>query len=328
MINSIYGKDSMASEQEADIITRIAWLYYHERLTQQEIGEKLSLSRPKVQRLLERIKDLEIVTFRIKHPHANLLSVEKTLCQKLGLKDAVVVPAVSTDPQVLRKSFARACSDYLERFLRRDDEFTLGFGWGNTTSYLADFFDPEEVTAKVSVVTLIGNLTLNVAMNPYITAEIIARRLGAPFYNIWAPAIAKTKERASIFKSEPWINETLCRAEDTDVAVISIGEVSQYASLVEMGFITKKDLDRLVSKGAVGDIIGRYIDADGKLIEDEIHDRVIGISIESLKKPSTLVIGVAGGESKSEAIQASIKGGFLDILITDENNADRLCRTV
>ncbi len=313
-----------SSGRDADLITRIAWLYYHEKKTQHDIGKQLNLSRPKVQRMLERARDLEVVRFQITHPQFNLLSAEQRLHQRLGLRDAVVVPTESVDQEVLRRSFARASAEYLERVLRRDGKITLGFGWGNTTAHLADYFDPHGNTANTSVVSLIGNLMVNVAMNPYITAERIARRLGAPFYNIWAPAIAQSKERAQVFRSEPWIDETIRRAGKSDIAVISIGEVSESASLFEMGFLSPDDLARLRKKGAVADILSRFIDKNGDVVDDEIHDRVIGISLDVLKLPETLVIAVAGGMSKFDAIRAAVVGGFVDVLITDETTADRL----
>jgi DNA-binding transcriptional regulator LsrR (DeoR family) len=117
-------------------------------------------------------------------------------------------------------------------------------------------------------------------------------------------------------------------AEKVDIAVISIGEVSKSASLFEMGFLLQEDIHRVLEKGAVGDILGRFIDSQGKIIEDEIHDRVIGIPIETLKRSDQVTIGIAGGESKFEAVRAAVKGGFVNVLITDENNALRLCETV
>ena len=327
MISDMY-ENGRSSENDEDLITRIAWLYYHEKKTQQDIGRQLNLSRPKVQRLLERARDLEIIRFQIRHPYSNLLSLEQHLNKRLGLRDSVVVPTVSKDRNMLRKSFARACGEFLERFLRDEGEMTFGFGWGNTTSFLADYFDPPLVNASVSVVSLIGNLMVNVAMNPYISAERIARRLDAPFYNIWAPAIAQSKERAGIFTSEPWIEEALRRAEKTDLAVISIGEVSESASLFEMGFLSPDDLSRLRKKGAVADILSRFIDARGNVVDDEIHDRVIGISLDVLRRRETLVVAVAGGESKFDAIRGAVLGGFVDVLITDEEMATRLHETI
>jgi DNA-binding transcriptional regulator LsrR (DeoR family) len=328
LISQFFDSSRQSIENDEDLITRIAWLYYQEKKTQQDIGTQLNLSRPKVQRLLERARDLEIVRFQIKNPYFNLLSIEQQLNKRMGLFDSVVVPTITSEQDMLRRSFARACSEYIERILRRDAEISLGFGWGNTTSFLADYFDPLTVNAKTSVVSLIGNLMVSVAMNPYISAERIARKLNAPFYNIWAPAIAQSKERAEIFMSEPWIDEALQRAGNCDIAIISIGEVSESASLFEMGFLTAEDLARLQKKGAVGDILSRFIDDRGNVIDDEIHDRVIGISLDVLRRAETLVIGVSGGASKFDAVRAAIAGGFVDVLITDETIATELCKTI
>ena len=327
MLNNSWNKEQELAEAEEDIITRVAWLYYQEKMTQQQIAEWLTLSRPKVQRLLERAKDLDVVRFQIKHPYYNVLAAEQLLIKRFGLRDAVVVPVVSTEQENLRRSFAKACGTYLERLLRSREAAVIGFGWGNTTSYLADYFDPPGPSENVEVVSLIGNLMVNVAMNPYISAERIAGKLGAPFYNMWAPAIAQSKERAEVFKSEPWIEEVLNIAARSDVVVISIGELSQSASLFEMGYLSAEDLKRLQGKGAVGDIIGRFIDSHGKVVSDEIHDRVIGIPLELLKESERLVIGVAGGPSKHASIRGAVIGGFVDVLITDEDMASRLTKT-
>ncbi|RVP96184.1 sigma factor-like helix-turn-helix DNA-binding protein, partial [Sinorhizobium meliloti] len=41
------------ADTDEEILTRIAWYYYNDGLTQNEIGEKLNMSRIKVSRLLE-----------------------------------------------------------------------------------------------------------------------------------------------------------------------------------------------------------------------------------------------------------------------------------
>jgi DNA-binding transcriptional regulator LsrR (DeoR family) len=308
-------------ETEEDLVTRIAWLYYKEKLTQAEIAQRISLSRQKVQRLLEKARDLEIIRFTLKHPYVNLLSVETRLKEELGLRDAVVVPAASSELDRLRQSFAKAGAEYLERKLSVAGACILGLGWGNTTASLADYFEPQFNHGKVEVVSLIGNLMMNVSMNPYLMGERIAGKLDAPFYNIWAPAIAQTKERAEVFKSEPWIKEVLDKACSADVNLVSIGEASRSASLFKMGYLSETDLQRLIGKGAVGDILGRFFDAGGRIIEDEVHDRVIGIPLEALRDARKVSIGVSGGPSKIETIRAAVKSGYINVLITDEKTA-------
>jgi lsr operon transcriptional repressor len=317
------GKGKLDASEE-DLVTRIAWLYYKEKLTQAQIAERISLSRQKVQRLLEKARDLEIIRFTLKHPFVNVLSVETSLKEKWGLRDAVVIPCASTSLDRLRESFAQAGAFYLERRLGMMKKCTLGLGWGNTTACLADFFEPQALSCKVEIVSLIGNLMMNVSMNPYILGEKIARKLNASFYNIWAPAIAQSKERAEVFKSEPWIKQVLDIAHRADVILISIGEASRSASLFKMGYLSAADLKRLIGKGAVGDILSRFFDAEGRIIEDEVHDRVISISLDALKDEQKLIIGVAGGPSKVDAIRAAIKQRYINVLITDEDTANKL----
>ncbi|MEI6874673.1 MAG: sugar-binding transcriptional regulator [Spirochaetota bacterium] len=315
------GSNALLGNSEEDIVTRIAWLYYKEKLTQAEIGDRIFLSRQKVQRYLEKARDLEIIRFTLKHPFVNLLGIEEKLREKCSLKDAVVVPAAHTDIEGLRRSFAMAGAQYLERRLGTAGDCTLGVGWGNTTAHLADYFEPQGVEGKIKVVSLIGNLMMNVSMNPFLMGQAIAGKLDCPFYNIWAPAIAQTKERAEVFKSEPWIHEVLEIASRADINLISIGEVSRSASLFQMGYLSGQDLHRLIGKGAVGDILSRFLDADGNLIEDEVHDRVIGIPLDALREASKTCIGVAGGPSKVGPILAAIRQRYINILITDETTA-------
>jgi lsr operon transcriptional repressor len=307
-----------------DLATRIAWLYYKEKLTQEQIAQRISLSRQKVQRLLEKARDLEIVQFNLKHPFVNLLSVEMEVRERFGLRDAVVVPSAGADPAVRNRAYAIAGAAYLQRKLAAMGPCTLGIGWGNTTALLADFFEPESAARGVQIVSLIGNLMMNVAMNPYIMAEKIARKLEAPFYNIWAPAIAQSRERAEVFKSEPWIKEVLDIGKRATAILVSIGEATESASLFTMGYLSPADLRRLIGKGAVGDILCRFFDATGRIIEDEVHDRVIGVPMDVFGDPDRLIIGVAGGPAKVAPIRAALRKRYVNVLITDETTAAAL----
>ena len=319
--------DERLDDTEEDLITRIAWLYYKEKLTQQEIAERVSLSRQKVQRSLEKARDLEIVQFTLKHPRANLMTVETELMRKYCLKDAVVAPVSSADPLTQRKAFAMAGAAFLERKLGTMKKGILGIGWGNTTAYLADYFDPQSLRGKVEIVSLIGNLMMNVSMNPYIMAEKMARKIDAPFYNIWAPAIAQTRESADVFKSESWIKQVLDIGARADIILVSIGEASKSASLFKMGYLSTEDLQRLIKKGAVGDILCRYFDAMGEFVDDEVHDRVIGIPMEVFADERKLLIGVAGGDAKVDPIHAALLKKYINVLITDEGTAAKLLRS-
>jgi DNA-binding transcriptional regulator LsrR (DeoR family) len=79
----------------------------------------------------------------------------------------------------------------------------------------------------------------------------------------------------------------------------------------------------LNESGAVGEISYRFYDKDGKPVESPLNERVIGISLEDLRKANR-VMALAGGESKTQAIAGALKLGVIDVLVTDKFTAARL----
>jgi DNA-binding transcriptional regulator LsrR (DeoR family) len=58
-----------------------------------------------------------------------------------------------------------------------------------------------------------------------------------------------------------------------------------------------------------------------------VYDRVIGIPMEVFADQRKLIIGVAGGPAKVEAIRAALRKKYINVLITDEDTAEKLLET-
>ena len=82
----------------------------------------------------------------------------------------------------------------------------------------------------------------------------------------------------------------------------------------------RAELPRL---GAVGDICFRFYDAEGKPITSSLMKRVIGIDLIKLRACKR-VVGVAGGAQKMQSILGALRGGLIDVLITDQRTAEAL----
>ncbi|WP_312104993.1 sugar-binding domain-containing protein [Pygmaiobacter massiliensis] len=115
-------------------------------------------------------------------------------------------------------------------------------------------------------------------------------------------------------------------AQLSSMTVIGIGSMTDEATILKSNILTKNDFLYLQMQGAVGDVLSHFIDRDGNLVNAEIEDRLISTSLETLRQLKN-VIGVAAGRSKVEAIRAALRGGYLDVLITDEDTALRLLET-
>ena len=58
---------------------------------------------------------------------------------------------------------------------------------------------------------------------------------------------------------------------------------------------------------AVGDVLVHFSDSQGRPVNTHLDNRVIGMSLDQLKRVKWSV-GIAGGERKHEAIRAAVLG--------------------
>jgi DNA-binding transcriptional regulator LsrR (DeoR family) len=66
----------------------------------------------------------------------------------------------------------------------------------------------------------------------------------------------------------------------------------------------------------VGDVCHRFFSAEGELVASQIDPRVVGIAPDVYRAIPRRV-GVAGGLRKRKAIHAAIKGGWVNVVVTD-----------
>ena len=175
------------------------------------------------------------------------------------------------------------------------------------------------------VVQLIGTLS---ARHPEIDSSeltrMLAERLNAESRHVPSPAIVNTRVTADSLLRESSIQQALEAARNVDVALIGVGTMlPRPSSLHMLGFVPQADIDTIKDLGAVGDLLMRYIDPDGKEIHMPGDRHVIGVPLEALREiPS--VIAVAAGEPKVESLRAALAGRYFDVLVTDADTADAL----
>lgn len=73
------------STEKLDLATRAAWLYYVAGNTQNEIAEKLQVSRPVAQRLVAFAVEKNLIRVRVDHKLADCLSLADQLSKRYGL---------------------------------------------------------------------------------------------------------------------------------------------------------------------------------------------------------------------------------------------------
>ena len=76
---------------EEELVARVAWCYYHDGLTQNDIGERLGLPRLKISRLLEKGRQSGVIRVQINSRYEGCLALETELAAlwaEAGARDA------------------------------------------------------------------------------------------------------------------------------------------------------------------------------------------------------------------------------------------------
>jgi lsr operon transcriptional repressor len=317
------GIDVVKRWSSEELLLRAAWFYYKDELTQDEIAKRLSVSRASVGRMLDRARRAGLVTISLNAEYLDAFELSAELRRVFRLSEALVVPDHDKEPADLHALNARiglGGAQFIGTHLRPGA--TLGVGWGETVSRVIAATNFGSV-GPVHLVTLTGGVDgylqtiLSSKGEPGADTDLTTATV------IPAPNIASSPALAAALREEPTIQDVLKQACSADQAVVGVGTPTTDATIVQLGYLTAADVQGLREQGVVGDILGQFFDADGKVADVPIHDRRIAIDLSDLRYIPK-VVGVARGLHKVQAILGALHGGFLDVLVTNELAAVRL----
>ncbi|MBC8450455.1 MAG: sugar-binding transcriptional regulator [Chloroflexi bacterium] len=299
-----------------DLLARVAWLYYVEELTQQEIGDRLNMPRVKVTRLLKQARDEGVVEFRIARPTAHL-ELERELRQHFGLQDAFVAPT-PLQPARLRAALGEAAARYLQNLFRPG--LVVGLGMGRTLAEIPRFVEPHSDGRCVFVEMVGGAGRSDLGFDTYNVSWRLAECCGGVAEHVFTPVVVESGEARAARLQDSQISATLERAAQSDVALVGIGNTGDDMVLYHLGCCDYAIVRDLRQRGAVGDIMGHFFDVQGQPVACPLDDRLIAISLDQLRAIPT-VVAVAGGQDKTAAILGALRGKHASVLVTDMDTA-------
>lgn len=302
----------MLDEKTYTLATKAAWFYYMENYTQHQIAEAMGLSRAKVIRLLEDAKTDGIIQFNFRKDDSTRVSLEKNLIAAYGLNDAFVVPTPLNEA-TLTHTISRAAALYVSDHLRPGGY--LNIGYGDTVSSMLGYLAKEHED-PINVVSMTGGVSYYL---PSVSSTAYAMHL----FLIPSPLIVSSSEVRDALLGEKSIQEIYAMTEHADMSVVGIGAAVEGATVLRNGIIRESELAILKMQGSVGDVLNHFYDSEGNPITTEIENRTISTDIEKLRTMKN-VVGVAGGSEKVAAIKAVLRGGYLNVLVTDSKTAEEL----
>ncbi len=303
------------------LVARVAWYYYIANMTQQEIADRLGLTRLRVNKIIGQVRADGSVQVEIRLPLASCVELEEELKGRYNLTDAVVVPALR-DEEAQKRVIGEAAGLLLEGMLK--DGQTIGIGWGKTLVSAVRKLTSRRFS-RTRVVSLMGGLTRGSGANTFEVANQLARVLGAECHYIPSLLYYPDDESFAGLMSYPPLAEVLDEARQADAVLVSCGDLSGRSQLFSAVSITPQEIDELKERGAVGELLGTFLDAEGHVVDHSLNSRVMALHPSDLDPIRTAILA-SGDTYKLPVIRAILRSGHVNHLVTDEAVAEGLMR--
>lgn len=309
-------------DQRDHLMVQVAKLYFDMDRTQAQIAAGLGLTRWQVARLLTEAREEGIVRIEITPRAGRRTGLELALQQRFALTEAVVVPMGATpDPALRLEAVAQAAANHLAALSPRPA--LVGLSWGRTMSAVARAL-PAGWAPGAHFVLVNGSITLHAtsARNAAV-AEEFAQSAGGSASLLPVPAILGRAATRLALEDDPVVARVLALAREAPVACFGMGGMGAGSAFVTSGYLTEAEIARLRGLGAVGDILGRFVDAQGRIVDADLDARTIGLPLSALQAKAHR-IGITTGPDKYAIAAAALRAGLLTALVTDEATARTL----
>lgn len=234
-------------------------------------------------------------------------NLEEAIQQKFGLKQVIVIPGDSEQSPVVKQELGRAACDVLNREMRHDDVIAVTGGstlaavaeQTGSTSHKGNWFVPAR-----------GGLGESLEYQANTIASKMAKQFGAQYRLLHVPDLLSEEAYQSL-RYEPNIRDILGLIRQARIILHGIGDALVMARRRRM---EPAVIEQIQQGGALAEAFGYYFDREGRVVHKML---TLGLRLEDISR-TEVVIAVAGGKSKADAIMSVLEFGHEDILIIDE----------
>ena len=306
--------DKMNKHDRLEALADICHQYYNEGKNQSDIAKDYNTTRFKISKYLQEARNENIVTISINTSNKRSASLEKLLCEKYGLKHAVVINNQYLSYSETLWELGRYGAYYLNHYI--NDNSILGLMWGKTIQSAIDQL-PRDRQVSVNVIPLTG-----ITPNGRLSADSIslvrsaAAAYSGKYHHIYAPLYINDSKS---WKNEPVHDNIVKLGMGMDIVLTGLGGET---SLPNKSEVWKSYMDQSdsVSDAAIGSIFGRLIDKSGNIIDSSLNKKLTAFDMEDILSVPTRICLVQG-KHKIDMLKGVLSKNYINVLITDINTA-------
>ena len=237
--------------------------------------------------------------------------LEQQLQDMFGIPYIRVVSGNSDESELTKKEMGLETSKLLRQSIRSND--VVAITGGTTTAHVAKYLTLPSTVKNVMFVPARGGLGESVDYQANTIASMMAKRTAGQYRLLHVPDHISSEAYESMMQ-EPTIKEIVEVIRSARIVVHGIGDAKVMARRRKTGFT---EIQAMLEEGALAESFGFYFNRQGELVHKM---KTVGMRLEDIAQ-TEMLIAVAGGESKAEAIAAIMRTGYDHALITDEGAA-------
>lgn len=301
----------------------VARLYHVHGVRQREIGTRLGMSQARVSRVLRQAEAQGVVRTLVAVPEGLHPDLEEAIERTFGVTEAHVVELREHATDVAA-ALGRAAARHLSEATVAGA--VVGFtSWSRTLQEMARALPELPRTGSRYVVEMLGDLGSPTLQHSAARAtQAMAAALGAEPVFLRTPGVVATSSLREAALADAHVRRALTLLDELDVAFVGVGPAAVHSQLhAGDSYFTPEQLAQARAAGAAGQLNQRFLDGSGRPLQTPLDDLVVGSTLEQLRRARRRVV-VAGGADKRGSIAAMLRGGWVDLLVTDLETARSL----
>ena len=301
----------------------VAKLYYIDRLKQAEIAEMMHLSVMTVSRLLKSAEETGLVSVEIHSPENLDHEMSRALKEKYpALKESLVLSPRAGERA--RIQLAALAASYVQDLLT--DRAVLGISWGKTISTFASQLRPTRAQ-DVQVIQLSGGFLYenNYLMMPSNIVQTASDKLRCQALYLNMPMFISNLETKRQLLQDPLNRYALDKAQQCQINVVGLSNLSESPTMQKVGVLTAEDMEELKSVGAIGDIVGYFINDQGEPVQWSKSKLYGGADLATISA-ARYVICLAMEAEKARVTHLALRKKYVNTLIITRELARELLK--
>lgn len=260
----------------------------------------------------------KLIKFRLDHPLKNCIALAESLRDTFDLSLSKVVPSEAGEAL---NGIGVCAANCLETYLVAKTPTILAFSSGRTLRSMVDQISTMD-QPQHKIVSMIGNLSHYGRAGRHEVVMHLSDRVNSQAYPVTTPVVATSVAERDLIQTQRSFITIKALIEQAKATFVGISQIDWHAPLHQEGFINDAEVTELIELGAVGEIAGWAYDDRGVLLQKGTNTRVASVPLQ--EPAHRLIIGVAAGVNKADAILAALRGKLITGLITDEAAAQAI----